>query len=203
MKKYLAVSPQDVFIVRLLGYNTFQNGHKILQALMDNTTQEVEDFLRTHNIPFKALNHLPITTCEEGLKIAKEFGSTCCKTLLVKNKKQFFLFVIPGEERFNAKQAAAFLKSSHLSFASPEDLSRLMHTFPGAVSLLGLIFDQNKEISLYIDSRILNAEHIDCHPCTNDRSLILSVKDVLEKFLPSLGVSYFEFQSGSLNCESK
>ena len=62
---------------------------------MDNTTQEVEDFLRTHNIPFKALNHLPITTCEEGLKIAKEFGSTCCKTLLVKNKKQFFLFVIP------------------------------------------------------------------------------------------------------------
>ncbi|HCR08915.1 MAG: DNA-binding protein [Proteobacteria bacterium] len=184
-------------------YNTFQNGHKILQALMDNTTQEVEDFLRTHNIPFKALNHLPITTCEEGLKIAKEFGSTCCKTLLVKNKKQFFLFVIPGEERFNAKQAAAFLKSSHLSFASPEDLSRLMHTFPGAVSLLGLIFDQNKEISLYIDSRILNAEHIDCHPCTNDRSLILSVKDVLEKFLPSLGVSYFEFQSGSLNCESK
>ena len=183
--------------------NTFQNGHKILQALMNNTTQEVEDFLRTHNIPFKALNHLPITTCEEGLKIAKEFGSTCCKTLLVKNKKQFFLFVIPGEERFNAKQAAAFLKSSHLSFASPEDLSRLMHTFPGAVSLLGLIFDQNKEISLYIDSRILNAEHIDCHPCTNDRSLILSVKDVLEKFLPSLGVSYFEFQSGSLNGESK
>lgn len=170
---------------------------------MDNTTQEVEDFLRTHNIPFKALNHLPITTCEEGLKIAKGFGSTCCKTLLVKNKKQFFLFVIPGEERFNAKQAAAFLKSSHLSFASPEDLSRLMHTFPGAVSLLGLIFDQNKEISLYIDSRILNAEHIDCHPCTNDRSLILSVKDVLEKFLPSLGVSYFEFQSGSLNGESK
>lgn len=107
--------------------------------------------------------------------------------------------MIPGEERFNAKQAAAFLKSSHLSFASPEDLSRLMH----AVSLLGLIFDQNKEISLYIDSRILNAEHIDCHPCTNDRSLILSVKDVLEKFLPSLGVSYFEFQSGSLNGESK
>ena len=78
-----------------------------------------------------------------------------------------------------------------------------MHTFPGAVSLLGLIFDQNKEISLYIDSRILNAEHIDCHPCTNDRSLILSVKDVQEKFLPSLGVSYFEFQSGSLNGESK
>ena len=65
---------------------------------MDNTTQEVEDFLRTHNIPFKALNHLPITTCEEGLKIAKEtFGSTCCKTLFqLRIRKQFFLFVIPG-----------------------------------------------------------------------------------------------------------
>lgn len=75
---------------------------------MDNTTQEVEDFLRTHNIPFKALNHLPITTCEEGLKIAKEFGSTCCKTLLVKNKKQFFLFVIPGEERLYVSYSLFF-----------------------------------------------------------------------------------------------
>ena len=102
-----------------------------------------------------------------------------------------------------SKQAAAFLKSSHLSLPLPRICPDFMHTFPGAVSLLGLIFDQNKEISLYIDSRILNAEHIDCHPCTNDRSLILSVKDVLEKFLPSLGVSYFEFQSGSLNGESK
>lgn len=170
---------------------------------MNDTAQEVESFLRTHNIAFKAVDHLPITTCEEGLKIAKEAGSTCCKSLLVKNKKQFFLFVIPGEERFNAKQAAAFLKSGHLSFASSEDLSRLMHTFPGAVSLLGLIFDKNKEVSLYIDNRILNSEHIDCHPCTNDRSLILSLKDVLEKFLPSLGTAYFEFQSGSLNGESK
>ncbi len=35
----------------------------------------------------------------------------------------------------------------------------------------------------------------------NLRSYIM--EDVLEKFLPSLGVSYFEFQSGSLNCESK
>lgn len=170
---------------------------------MNHTAQEVECFLRTHNIPFKAVDHLPITTCEEGLKIAKEAGSTCCKSLLVKNKKQFFLFVIPGQERFNAKLAAAFLKSGHLSFASSEDLSRLMHTFPGAVSLLGLIFDKNKEVSLYIDSRILKAEHIDCHPCTNDRSLILSLKDVLDKFLPSLSVSYFEFQSGSSSGESK
>lgn len=170
---------------------------------MNNTAQEVEAYLQAQNIPFKAVDHLPITTCEEGLKIAKEAGSSCCKSLLVKNKKQFFLFVLPGEERFNAKLAATFLKSGHLSFASSDDLSRLMHTFSGAVSLLGLIFDKNKEVSLYIDSRILREEHIDCHPCTNDRSLVLSMKDILEKFLPSLGVPYFKFQSGSLNGESK
>lgn len=172
---------------------------------MDNTTQEVEDFLRTHNIPFKALNHLPITTCEEGLKIAKEFGSTCCKTLLVKNKKQFFLFVIPGEECDLMPNKPCRIFENAVTFLLPLPWICPDSCTPSraAVSLLGLIFDQNKEISLYIDSRILNAEHIDCHPCTNDRSLILSVKDVLEKFLPSLGVSYFEFQSGSLNGESK
>lgn len=170
---------------------------------MNKTAQEVEAYLQTQHIPFKAVDHLPITTCEEGLKIAKAAGSACCKSLLLKNKKQFFLFVLPGEERFNAKLAAAFLKSGHLSFASSEDLSRLMHTFPGAVSLLGLIFDKNKEVSLFIDSRILRAKHIDCHPCTNDRSLILSMKDVIEEYLPSLGVPYFEFQSESFNGESK
>ena len=41
------------------------------------------------------------------------------------------------------------------------------------------------------------------HYAENRLDTEAAVKDVLEKFLPSLGVSYFEFQSGSLNGESK
>ena len=38
---------------------------------------------------------------------------------------------------------------------------------------------------------------ISAHYAENRLDTEAAVKDVLEKFLPSLGVSYFEFQSGS------
>lgn len=160
---------------------------------MKDAYREIENYLSEKNIPFEVHCHQAITTCEEGLEIAKKIGSSCCKSLLVKNKKQFFLFVIPGEERFNSKEAAKFLKSGHLSFASAEDLERLMHTFPGAVSLLGLLFDKDNEIIVYLNKRVAEADFIDCHPCTNDRSLKMSLKDVLQKFLPSIGKDYSFF----------
>lgn len=112
---------------------------------------------------------------------------------------RFFLFIIPGNNRFDSKSAAAYLNSGHLSFASSEDLKELMNTFPGAVSLLGLVYDKNHRIEVFIDESLLKAERIDCHPCRNDMSLVLSMNELLKKFFPSLGISYEAVPSEFLN----
>ena len=155
--------------------------------MTSESKQTVLNWLNDNHIDYEEHNHQPIFTVEEGQKIAEAIGSFCCKSLLVKNKKKFFLIVLDSKKKFSSKDAAKELQSGHLSFASAEDLSNLMGTFAGAVSLLGLIFDKDKKVSLVLDKDILSKDHIDCHPCTNDCSIKLKVADVLEKVLPALG----------------
>lgn len=153
---------------------------------MANNQEKVLNWLDSNSITYTVHHHEPILTVEEGQKIAQQIGSLCCKSLLVKNKKRYFLIVLESHKRFNSKEVAKKLESGHLSFASAEDLSLLMGTFPGAVSTLGLIFDIQNQISVVIDRDILKSDYVDCHPCTNDCSLKMSTKDLLEKVVPTL-----------------
>ena len=155
--------------------------------MASESKQTVLNWLNNNHINYEEHNHQPIFTVEEGQKIAADIGSFCCKSLLVKNKKTFFLVVLDSKKKFSSKYAAKALQTGHLSFASADDLAKLLGTFAGAVSLLGLIFDKDKMVSLVLDEDILSKNYIDCHPCTNDCSLKLKVTDVLEKVLPALG----------------
>lgn len=69
-----------------------------------------------------------------------------------------------------------------------------MNTFAGAVSLLGLLFNEEKDVQLIFDEDVLKAEYIDCHPCINDCSLKMSVADIIGKLLPQLGIEYKTIQ---------
>lgn len=161
--------------------------------MVDNPREKIIATLNEYGIPFEIHDHEPIQTVLEGQKIAEEIGSLCCKSLLVKNKNRFFLFVLESHKRFNSKEAARFLGTGHLSFASQEDLGQLMETFPGAVSLLGLIFDEDQRVELILDPEVLEAEYIDCHPNSNDCSLKIS-QEALKRLLMVLQRTYRLFE---------
>lgn len=157
---------------------------------MESSPREtVCKYLDDRSIPYHRKDHQPITTVAEGKLIAEEQGAVCCKTLLLKSKKGFYLLMLPADKRLVSKVLASKLGSGHLSFADADDLKAKLNTFPGAVSPMGLIFNQEKDVQLLIDREITEAAYIDCHPCTNDCSLKISVKDLTELFFPSLGVA--------------
>lgn len=68
--------------------------------------------------------------------------------------------------------------------ASSEALETLLHTIPGAVSPLGLIFDVGNLIGLYIDEDIMKMGRLAFHPCVNTESIIIRTEDFLNIFLP-------------------
>ena len=156
--------------------------------------KEVLARLEELKVPCQIHDHPPILTVVEGRKIAAGLSSLCCKSLLVKNKKKFFLIVLESNKRFDSKAAAKQISCGHLSFASAEDLRNKLNTFAGAVSLLGLLYNEEKDVQLIFDEDVLKAEHIDCHPCTNDCSLKMSVADIIDKLLPQLGIEYKTIQ---------
>lgn len=63
----------------------------------------------------------------------------------------------------------------------------LLHTYPGAVSVLSLIYDKEKRIQLLIDKGLMNVTYIGCHPCTNTCSLKIKMEDILTVWLPATG----------------
>ena len=61
---------------------------------------------------------------------------------------------------------------------------------PGAVSIMGLMNDKEKAVTLLIDEDVLADEYIGCHPCVCTSSLKLRTVDVIGKFLPATGHGY-------------
>lgn len=143
------------------------------------------------NIPYAVFNHEPIMTMEQGKDIEKRMGVPAVKTLLLVNHHhQYFMVLLAADKKLNTKEFAKQIGSGHLSFASADDISRLLHSYPGAVSPLGLLFDKDKEITLFIDSVLMQQHEVAMHPCENDCSLRLDFQDFLKVYLPSLEVSY-------------
>lgn len=149
---------------------------------------EIYNILDKSGIGYISMEHHPIMTMEEGIAIAKRLGVASCKNLFLVNKqKEYFLLLLPGHKKLSVKELAKQIGSSHLSFASSEELEEFLSTSPGAVSVLGLIYDKGNKVKLLIDKEIMQTDYIGCHPCENTCSLKLKTKDIVETLLPAIG----------------
>ena len=81
---------------------------------------------------------------------------------------------------------ALHLGISHLRFASEENLGKLLGVERGAVTMMGLVNDNEQRVALWIDREIWEGEHFLCHPLVNTATLVLS-KAELERFFALTG----------------
>ena len=150
------------------------------------------DMLDSLKIPYQRIDHEPAMTMEVCAEIDKVLDATICKNLFLCNRQKtaFYLLMMPGDKPFKTKDLSVQIGSSRLSFASPEDMERLLHISPGAVSVMGLMNDGEGEVSLLIDGDVLKGEFFGCHPCVNTSSLRLKTEDLLQIFLPAVKHGY-------------
>ena len=67
----------------------------------------------------------------------------------------------------------------NLSFASAEDLMNIMKLIPGAVTPLGLLCDEEKKVTLYLDSAFTNSL-VGVHPNDNTATVWLKGPDLVK-----------------------
>lgn len=151
--------------------------------------ENIEKTLGELGIPYLELQHAPVRTSADCTQIAKELGTNGCKNLFLRNPSgtAWYLVMLPPEEKADLKKLALLTGEKRLSFAGTEDLKRLLHTEPGAVSVRGLCFDTDSRIKVLIHEKILKCRTIGCHPCINTASLRIAVSDLTEKFLEPFG----------------
>ena len=86
-------------------------------------------------------------TMEEGAEISKILDCTSCKSLFLTNKKQeYYLLLLPANKKLSTQKLAQQIGSTHLSFASKEAVGNILCTYPGAISILGLIYDNENNV---------------------------------------------------------
>ena len=150
---------------------------------------KVYDTLDALGILYQRTDHEPAADMEACLQIDAVLGITICKNLFLCNRQQtaFYLLMMPGNKVFKTKELAAQIHSARLSIGSPEQMEALLGTTPGSASIMGMIFDTEKKVSLLIDEDVLQEPYIGCHPCVNTSSLKIRTTDILERFLPYTG----------------
>lgn len=166
----------------LQGRPTEENGR--LKKEMD-----VYDLLDRLEIPFQRVDHAPTDTMEQCQAIDALLGQEICKNLFLCNrqKTKFYLLLIPASKPFKTKVLSAQIGSSRLSFGAAEDMERLLNLTPGSVTVMGLMYDPDCQVSLLVDEELFQEPYFGCHPCINTSSIKITTADFREKLLPALG----------------
>jgi len=139
-------------------------------------------------VEYWRVDHEHAYTIEACRCVEKILDCTICKNLLLTNRQQtdVYLLAMPGEKPFKTKILSKQIGSARLSFASEEQMERLLDITPGSVSVLGLMNDSEKKVRLLVDEELLNEEYFACHPCINSSSLKFRTSDMFEKIIPAM-----------------
>lgn len=137
---------------------------------------QIYSFLNEANISYQLLEHKAVYTINE---IDFDIPGISVKNLFLQGKDDFYLLILTEDKRAILKTIAQEVGERHLSFASEQKLSQVLHTTQGAVSPLGLLFDKEQKVQLIIDEQIPVRGKISFHPNRNDKTLIFDFKDFL------------------------
>lgn len=150
-------------------------------------------FLDELSVDFERTDHpdRPATTMEVCADVDAALGVRICKNLFLCNRQKtvFYLLIMPGDKPFKTKELSGQMGISRLSFADAEAMERYLDVQPGSVSVLGLMNDKDRAVTLVIDEDVLGEEFFGCHPCRNTSSVKFKTSDLTDKILPALGVS--------------
>lgn len=140
------------------------------------------DYLASHNINYKATEHEAVYNMEELGRVDVPYPGRDAKNLFIRDdkKQNYYMITVLGAKRVDLKQFKKDHGTRHLSFASADDLQDKLHLIPGAVTPLGLLSDDTKQIKLFLDSEFLkNGGIIGVHPCDNTATAWLQTKDLI------------------------
>lgn len=156
------------------------------RSVVELKTYEVLEAL---NIPFERIDHEAAMTMEDCQCVEDALGVRACKNLFLRNsqKTKFYLLLMPGDKKFRTKDLSGQLGIARLSFAEEVFMEKYLGVHPGSVTVMGLINDREKQVTLLVDREVYEEAYMGCHPCANTSSIKVKTSDIFEKLLPATG----------------
>jgi Ala-tRNA(Pro) deacylase len=159
---------------------------------MITTEKQMIQFLEAQDIPYQRIEHPPVYTCEEAERLRPRTGpavkAVSTKNLFLCDKRatRTFLVMTDCEKRLDLKELAGRIGVNKLRFGSEQRLEARLGVGRGAVTVLGLVNDRQRQVELWVDEEIWDGEYYLCHPLVNTATLVLS-KASLQRFFEITG----------------
>lgn len=142
--------------------------------------QRVRAELDRYQISYQVVTHPAVYTAAEADQYVQGYQFAKTKNLFLHDKRNFFLVVLPEDQRLEMKRLRTILGCGRLSFANPEQLKTKLGVAPGAVSPFNLLDNNEHDIPLIMDQAVMeNDQLIGCHPNDNRQTVILPTADLL------------------------
>lgn len=142
--------------------------------------QETYQYLTDHGISFEVTEHTAVFNMEELDAVALPYPDRDAKNLFVRDDKKrcYYLITVKGDKRVDLKAFQKANGTRKLSFASPDDLMTKLHLIPGAVTPLGLLNDESRQVELCLDAELMGGL-VGVHPNDNTATVWLSSEDLV------------------------
>lgn len=143
--------------------------------------QEVYEFLQAKGVTYEVTEHKAVYNMDELAEVELPYPEADAKNLLVRDDKKssYYLITVRGSKRVDLQEFRKAYGMRRLSFASAEDLERLLGLFPGSVTPLGLLNNTEKNVKLFFDSDFGEDDLIGVHPNENTATVWLKAGDLV------------------------
>jgi Ala-tRNA(Pro) deacylase len=139
-------------------------------------------------VAYERFDHAPVFTCDEADAAVPNSPAVQTKNIFLRDKRgrRHILLVTSCDKTVDIKRFADQADADRLSFASPERMMKYLGVTPGSVTVLGLMYDTEGGVELYVDADVWRAASWRCHPLSNSATLVISRPDI-ERFLKRTG----------------
>ena len=144
--------------------------------------KELFDMFKKLDIKYNIVEHEYVYTVEEANNINMDIDGIGCKNLfLTDHKGKYFLVFLKDDKRANLNELRKLVKTKKLSFASVEELDKILGLKQGSCTPLGIINDKDNLVTLLIDEDLVD-QKVQCHPNRNNATISIEYIDLI-KFL--------------------
>jgi len=151
---------------------------------MPMTSDELLAFLDRNGIQARTVTHPLLGTVAESQALRGQIAGGHTKNLFVKDKKgRYFLITVEEQATVDLKTIHTVIGASgRVSFGSPDAMMAMLGVSPGAVTLFGAINDRDHQLTVVIDSDLMNEPVINAHPLVNTATTSIASEDLMRFF---------------------
>ena len=144
------------------------------------TKNEIYDFLREKGISYEVTEHKAVYNMEELADVELPHPEADAKNLFVRDdkKRNYYLITVKGNKRVDLKEFRRENGTRPLTFASESELADILALEAGSVTPLGVLNDEERKVSVFIDDELCESGLVGVHPCENTATVWLKTDDL-------------------------